>query len=77
MQEDLKKQVNLTLLSDLMYCIISHSNNEEALNTMNNRLSRSIYNFTLTKKEDDFLPSNNLLYIGEFLVYYKEKRIFL
>ncbi len=73
MQEDLKRQVNLTLLSDLIYCIVCHSNNEEALNTMNNRLSRSVYNFTLTKKEDDFLPSNNLLYIGEFLVYYKEK----
>lgn len=73
MQEDLKKQVNLTLLSDLMYCIISQSDNKDALTFMNEKLSRSIYNFSLTSKEDTFLSCHNLLYIGEFLVYYRER----
>lgn len=73
MQEDLKKQVNLTLLSDLMYSIISHSNNEETFHTVNHRLSRSIYHFSLTSKEDTFLSYHNLLYVEEFLVYYKDK----
>lgn len=73
MQEDLKKQVNLTLLSDLIYCIVSPSNKEEAFRTMNDRLSRSIYHFSLTRKEDTFLSYHNLLYVGEFLVYFEEK----
>lgn len=73
MQEDLEKQVNLKLLSDFMHCIISHSDNENAVEQMNRKLQHSIYQFTLTKKEDTFLSSHNLLYIGEFLVYYKEK----
>lgn len=73
MQEDLEKQVNLKLLSDFMHCIVSHSDNVNAAEQMNRKLKYSIYNFTLTKKEDTFLSSHNLLYIGEFLVYYKEK----
>lgn len=73
MQEDLEKQVNLKLLSDFMHCIISHSDHENATEQMNRKLKHSIYDFTLTKREDNFLSSHNLLYIGEFLVYYKEK----
>ncbi len=73
MQEDLEKQVNLKLLSDFMHCIISHSDHENATEQMNRKLKHSIYDFILTKREDNFLSSHNLLYIGEFLVYYKEK----
>jgi len=73
MQEDLQKKINLNLLSDFMHCIICHSDSKDALTIMNNRLSRSIYHFYLTSKENIFLSSHNLLYIGEFLVYYNEK----
>ena len=73
MQEDLKKQVNLNLLSDFMYSIVARSDNKDVLTFMNEKLSHSIYNFSLTSKKDIFLFSHNLLYIGEFLVYYKEK----
>ena len=54
-----------------MHC--SHSDYENATEQMNRKLKHSIYDFTLTKREDNFLSSHNLLYIGEFLVYYKEK----
>ena len=66
MQEDLQKKINLNLLSDFMHCIICHSDSKDALTIMNNRLSRSIYHFYLTSKENIFLSSHNLLYIESF-----------
>lgn len=71
--EVLQEQINLQLLSDLMNYIISVSDNSDARSVMQEWVKTSIYPLTLEENKSDFLKSYELLYLGEFLVYYKEK----
>lgn len=71
--EALQEQINLQLLSDLMNYIISVSDNSDARTVMREWVKTSIYPLTLEEDKINFLKSYELLYLGEFLVYYKEK----